>query len=56
MLVTTSILIGMLALAAIMMAADWYIWEPRYTASDSFGGEQVRHADHHDRMDVRSAA
>jgi hypothetical protein len=30
-----SIWIGMAVLVTVLMAADWYLWEPRYRLSDS---------------------
>ncbi len=30
----SSILVGLVALVSMLMAADWYLWGPRYEARD----------------------
>ncbi|HKD67317.1 MAG TPA: hypothetical protein VKB84_10790 [Candidatus Binataceae bacterium] len=47
----SSMWIGLGVLATILMAANWYIWEPRYRTSDSYrldpADRQVKPHDYH---------
>lgn len=42
----SSILVGLIALVSILMAADWYLWGPRYEGRDGYqtepAGKRVR--------------
>ncbi len=47
--------IGLAVLASILMAVDWYIWEPRYRAESSIGPAPVDR-NGNQRIDLRTAA
>lgn len=51
----SSIWMGLAVLTTILMAADWYIWGPRYRASSAELAPCRVHEDSY-RSDLRSAA
>lgn len=50
----TSIWAGLAAVAAILMAADWYVWSPRYQTPEAGMPRPVNCEDY--RVGLRNAA